>query len=185
MLVINVVQSAGGLGVGIWANSTALIGAALDNLADASVYAVSLYALGRSATAKARAARISGWLLMLFATMLLLEVVRRFFFGAETIGIAMMIMAGVNFAFNIVCLRLLARHEGDNVNFRASAIFTNNDSLANLGIVVSGLLISWLDTPIPDLLIGLVVAYIAFQGGREILAEATQAAGAPSAPRPS
>lgn len=185
VLAINVVQSAGGLGVGVWANSTALIGAALDNLADASVYAVSLYALGRSATAKVRAARISGWLLMLFAAMLLLEVVRRFFFGAETIGIAMMIMAAVNFAFNIVCLRLLARHEGDNVNFRASAIFTNNDSLANLGIVASGLLISWFDTPIPDLLIGLVVAYIAFQGGREILTQAAQTDRQPSAVRPS
>lgn len=184
VMAINLAQSAAGLGVGIWANSTALVGAALDNLADASVYAVSLYAVGRSAVAKARAARISGWLLMLFAAMLLLEVVRRFFYGAETIGVAMMAMATVNFLLNIVCLRLLARHKSDNVNFRASAIFTNNDSLANLGIVVSGLLISWLGSPIPDLLIGLVVAYIAFQGGREILADAAQAAREPSAVRP-
>ena len=176
VLAINLIQSAGGLAVGVVASSTALIGAALDNLADASVYAVSLYAIGRSSIAKARVARISGWLLIVFAAMLLLEVVRRFFYETEPIGTAMMIMAAINLALNFVCLRLLSRHEADNVNFRASAIFTNNDSLANLGIVVSGLLIHWLETPIPDLLIGLVVAYIALQGGREILAEARQAA---------
>lgn len=176
VLAINLIQSAGGLAVGVVASSTALIGAALDNLADASVYAVSLYAIGRSSIAKARVARISGWLLIVFAAVLLLEVVRRFFYETEPIGTAMMIMAAINLALNFVCLRLLSRHEADNVNFRASAIFTNNDSLANLGIVVSGLLIHWLETPIPDLLIGLVVAYIALQGGREILAEARQAA---------
>lgn len=184
VLTINLMQSAGGLAVGLAASSTALIGAALDNLADASVYAVSLYAIGRSSIAKARVAKISGWLLIVFAAMLLLEVARRFFYGAEPIGSAMMIMATINLALNIVCLRLLSRHKADNVNFRASAIFTNNDSLANLGILLSGLLINWLGTAIPDLLIGLVVAYIALQGGREILAQAREAATQPSSPRP-
>lgn len=181
VLAINLMQSAAGLAVGLLASSTALIGAALDNLADASVYAVSLYAVGRSSIAKARVAKISGWLLIVFAAMLLLEVVRRFFYGAEPIGTAMMIMAAINLALNIMCLRLLALHRADDVNFRASSIFTNNDSLANFGIVISGLLINWLGTPIPDLLIGLVVAYIALQGGREILAEAAQTTSQPSA----
>lgn len=56
-------------------------GAALDNLGDAGVYGVSLYAEGRSARHKARAARISGWLLIGFSLMLAVEVLRRFFLG--------------------------------------------------------------------------------------------------------
>ncbi|HHW1583255.1 TPA: hypothetical protein ACUT49_000976 [Pseudomonas aeruginosa] len=49
VLLINLTQSAAGIALGIWAGSTALMGAGLDNLADASVYAVSLYAVGRAA----------------------------------------------------------------------------------------------------------------------------------------
>lgn len=81
VLAINLFQSVAGGGIGAWAQSTALVGAALDNLGDAGVYGVSLYAEGRSARHKARAARISGWLLIGFSLMLAVEVLRRFFLG--------------------------------------------------------------------------------------------------------
>jgi len=89
VLGINLGQCAAGAAVGVWAMSTALIGAALDNLADAAVYALSLYAIGRSPQAKVRAARLSGWLLIGLSMLLLLEVFRRFFGGEPPIGAAM------------------------------------------------------------------------------------------------
>ncbi|MEF2278425.1 cation transporter [Deinococcus sp. YIM 134068] len=176
VLLINLGQALAGAGVGVWASSTALIGAALDNLADASVYGVSLYAVGRAATIKVRAARLSGWLLIGLAVLLLVEVLRRFFGGEEPIGPAMMAMAAVNAALNLVCLHLLKRHQGEDVNFKASAIFTSNDSLVNLAIVLSGALVLWWDSNLPDLILGLVVSAIAANGGREILSEAAEAA---------
>lgn len=175
VLLINLGQSLAGAGVGVWASSTAVIGAALDNLADASVYGVSLYAVGRSPAIKVRAARISGWLLIALSVMLLVEVLRRFFGGEPPVGPAMMAMAAVNAALNIVCLRLLKRHRGEDVNFKASAIFTNNDSIVNLAIVLSGALVMWWGSNLPDLVLGVVVALIAANGGREILAEAAEA----------
>ncbi len=176
VLLINLGQSLTGAGVGLWASSTALIGAALDNLADASVYGVSLYAVGRSAAIKVRAARLSGWLLIGLSVMLLVEVLRRFFGGEPPVGPAMMAMAAVNAALNLVCLRLLKRHRGEDVNFKASAIFTSNDSIVNLAILVSGALVMWWGSNVPDLVIGLVVSAIAANGGREILTEAAEAA---------
>lgn len=176
VLLINVGQCVAGVGVGLWAASTAVIGAALDNLADASVYGVSLYAVGRAASIKVRAARLSGWLLIGLAAMLAVEVLRRFFGGEAPIGPAMMAMAAVNAALNIVCLRLLKRHRGEDVNFKASAIFTSNDSIVNLAIVLSGALVIWWGSNLPDVVLGLVVAAIAANGGREILAEAREAA---------
>mgnify|MGYP002653166770 FL=1 len=176
VLLINLGQSLAGAGVGLWASSTAVIGAALDNLADASVYGVSLYAVGRAATIKVRAARLSGWLLIGLAVVLFVEVLRRFFGGEEPIGPAMMAVAAVNAALNLVCLRLLRRHRGEDVNFKASAIFTSNDSIVNLAIVLSGALVLWLDSNLPDLVLGLVVSAIAANGGREILSEAAEAA---------
>lgn len=169
VLAINLFQSVAGGGIGAWAQSTALVGAALDNLGDAGVYAVSLYAEGRSAAHKVRAARVSGWLLIGFSLMLAVEVLRRFFSGAEPIGVAMMIWAAFNAALNLVCLKLLRSHRDEGAHFAASWIFTSNDTLVNLSIVVSGALVLWIKSPVPDLVIGLVVAAIAFRGGREIL----------------
>jgi Co/Zn/Cd efflux system component len=158
VLLINLGQSAAGIGLGMWAASTALMGAGLDNLADALVYAVSLYAVGRAAMVKVRAARLSGFLLIGLAVLLLVEVLRRFAGGEEPVGPAMMAMAAANAALNLVCLRLLRRHRGEDVNFKASAIFTSNDSLVNGAIVVSGALVMWLGSNVPDLILGVVVA---------------------------
>ena len=175
VLLINLAQSALGMGVGVWASSAALIGAALDNLADASVYAVGIYAVGRSVRAKVVAARLSGWLLIGLSVLLVAEVIRRFMGSEAPIGPAMMVMAGVNAAINVYCLRLLKRHKGDDVNFKASAIFTSNDSIVNMAILVSGLLVLWLGSNVPDLVLGVVSALFAANGGREILEHARKA----------
>ncbi|MDO8942014.1 MAG: cation transporter [Desulfobacterales bacterium] len=176
VLLINLAQSAAGVGIGLWAASTALIGAGLDNLADASVYALSLYAVGRAVQVKIRAARLSGYMLIGLGVMLFVEVVRRFFGGEEPVGPAMMAMAAANAILNLVCLRLLKRHRGEDVNFTASAIFTNNDSIVNGAIVLSGVLVMWLGSNVPDLALGVIVALIAANGGREILERAGKTA---------
>ena len=105
------------------------------------------------------------------------EVLRRFFGGEAPLGVAMIGMAALNAALNIVCLRLLRRHRGDDVNFKASAIFTSNDTLVNGAIVVAGALVMWWGSNLPDLVLGVVVAVIAGNGGREILEHASKAAG--------
>lgn len=172
VLLINLGQFTVGLVIGMWADSMAVIGVALDNLADASVYAVSLYAVGRSIAAKVRAARLSGWLLLGLSAAASVEVLRRFFGAEAPIGAAMIGMAALNAALNVVCLRILSRHRGSDVTFGASTVFTSNDSIINLSIIVSGVLVIWLGTSLPDLVLGLAAAVIAAMGGREILQEA-------------
>lgn len=178
VLVINATQFLVAGTVGIIAQSTGLLGAALDNLGDALVYIVSLYAVGRTVVAKSRAARLSGVLLIVLSLALLVEVVRRFATGSEPIGMAMMITALVNAATNILNLRLLRSHREEGVHLKASWIFTTNDMIANFGIVVSGLCVMIFASPLPDLLIGVVVAVIVARGGLQILTEAREARGA-------
>lgn len=175
VLGINLAQSLGGGIVGVLASSTGLIGAAVDNLADAGVYGLSLYAVGRTAAHKARAARVSGVILIALSLLLAVEVLRRFLGTAEPIGVVMMIAAAINASLNLVCLRLLRKHRGQDVHFDASWVFTSNDTLVNLGIVASGLLVMLVGSPLPDLLIGLVTAAIAARGGKEILEMAREA----------
>ncbi len=100
---------------------------------------------------------------------------RRFFAGAEPIGLAMIITALANAATNLVCLRLLRAHRAHGVHFKASWIFTTNDMLANAGIVLSGLLVMFLKSPVPDLVIGVLIVGIVLKGGWEILKEAREA----------
>ena len=67
VLALNLGLSAA-LGIAGWlADSSALIANALDNLSDSVVYAISLYAVGRAAGSKVRAAQFSGGLLLVFA----------------------------------------------------------------------------------------------------------------------
>lgn len=172
MLGINFTQVLFAGAVGIVADSTGLLGAALDNLADAAVYGVSLYAVGRTAVAKARVARLSGVLLIGLALGLLVEVIRRFLGSSDPVGLAMVVTALVNAATNLVNLRLLRSHRDRGVHLKASWIFTTNDMLANLGIAASGIAVMLLKSPLPDLLIGLVVVGVVLKGGWEILEEA-------------
>ena len=163
--------------VGVIADSTGLLGAALDNLGDAVVYAVSIYAVGRTIVAKARVARLSGVILIVLGLALLVEVLRRFFVGAEPIGLAMIVTAIANAATNMLCLRLLRSHRDQGVHLKASWIFTTNDMMANAGIVVSGAAVMFFRSPLPDLIIGLIVGGIVIKGGWDILQEAHEARG--------
>lgn len=175
VLAINATQVAVAGTVGILADSAGLLGAALDNLGDAAVYIVSLYAVGRTVVAKSRAARLSGVLLIMSALGLLAEVVRRFVGGSEPIGLAMLVVALANAATNLLNLRLLRAHRERGVHLKASWIFTTNDAVVNGGTALSGILVMILDSRVPDLLIGLVVAGMVLKGGWEILGQAREA----------
>lgn len=177
VLAINFLQVIVAGVVGAIADSTGLLGAALDNLGDAGVYAVSLYAVGRTIVAKVRVARLSGLLLIAFGLALFVEVLRRFFVGAEPIGLAMIVTALANAALNVVCLKLLRSHRDRGVHLKASWIFTTNDMLANAGIVASGAAVMFFASPLPDLIIGLLVGGIVLKGGWNILKEAHDAIG--------
>lgn len=175
VLGINAIQVLVAGTVGILADSTGLLGAALDNLGDAAVYVVSLYAVGRTVAAKARAARLSGVLLIVLAVVLLGEVSRRFVTGSDPIGLAMILTALANAATNLINLRLLRAHRDRGVHLRATWIFTTNDTIVNAGTVFTGVAVMLFKSPLPDLLIGLLVAGIVIKGGWEILKQAREA----------
>ncbi|MCE7056507.1 cation transporter [Algoriphagus sp. AGSA1] len=175
VLGINMFQVALAGIVGFIANSTGLLGAALDNLADSAVYLVSIYAVGKGVVAQSRAANLSGVLLIGLGLLLLGEVIRRFVTEAEPIGWAMIITAIVNAASNLLALRLLKSQGERGVHMKASMVFTSNDMLVNLGIVLSGVGVMVFNSPLPDLIISLIVVGVVLQGGWKILKQAQSA----------
>lgn len=174
VLAINAVMFVIEMAAGILADSTGLIADSLDMLADASVYAISLYAVGRAAHIRRGAATTSGVLQLILGIGVLVEAARRFLSGGEPVGLAMMGMGVVALIANSICLRLIAKHKGGDVNFRASYIFSANDVIANVGVIISGIIVKLSGSQLPDLVIGALIAVVVAHGGVKILREARQ-----------
>lgn len=174
LLVINAVMFLVEVVAGYIADSTGLVADSLDMLADAGVYGLSLYAIGRSIALKTRAAEISGVLQIALGLGVLFEVGRRFFFGSEPESDLMVIIGGVALVANIGCMMLLAKHRKGEVHMRASWIFSTNDVIANLGVIISGFLVALTASRLPDLAIGFVIAALVIRGGITILREARE-----------
>jgi Co/Zn/Cd efflux system component len=176
VLVINVVMFVVELTVGLRAGSTGLIADSLDMLADAGVYGLSLGAVGRGIQRQLRAAVLSGRLQIALAAWVLLDVLRRAVLGSEPISALMVGIGVLALLANLLCLALVRRHRGSGVHMRASVIFSTNDTLANLGVIVAGLLVAWSGSRIPDLLIGTVISLLVLRGGLRILRDARSVA---------
>ena len=161
----------GGL-AGWIAQSTGLLADALDMLSDATAYAIALMAIGRSAVYKVRAATLSGGILLLLGLGVLFEVGRRLIYGAEPLSEWMIGTALLSLAVNLTVLRLLAPMKSGEVHLRATWLFTRADVVANLGVILAGLLILWLGVPYPDYVIGTLIGLYVMKEAIEILREA-------------
>jgi cation diffusion facilitator family transporter len=157
------------------AESTGLIADSLDMLADAAVYGIGLYAVGKSLRDKAHAALISGIFQILLALGVLADVIRRFIQGSEPLSDYMIGIGLLALIANLSCLALISKHREGEVHMRASWIFSVNDVLANLGVIAAGALIYLTNSRLPDLIIGLLIAALVLFGGIRIIQEARTA----------
>ena len=83
--------------LGWYAQSTGLIADSFDMLADAIVYAIGIYAIGRSLQSKAKAALLSGWFQFALALLIVFDVTRRVLLGSEPISAFMMIVGVIDY----------------------------------------------------------------------------------------
>lgn len=169
LLAINGLMFVAEMAFGLYAQSAGLIADSLDMFADAAVYGLSLYAVGKAIQYKKRAARLSGYLQILLALGALAEVLRRFIFGSEPEEFFMMGVATVALAANALCLMLLSKHRDGEVHMKASWIFSTNDIIANFGVILAGALVWTFKANWPDLVVGLVISAIVLRGGMRIL----------------
>jgi len=172
LLSINAMMFVAEMTAGILAESTGLIADSLDMLADATVYGIGLYAVGRAEHTKIRAASVSGMFQVLLALGVAVEVARRLLFGSDPDALFMMTVSIVALIANVVCLALIAKHKDGEVHMRASWIFSKNDVIANVGVIVAGALVHFLASPLPDLVIGALISFVVLRGGLAIVADA-------------
>ena len=170
VLAINAAMFVVEIVAGWLAESTGLLADGADMLADATVYALALYAVGRAPALKLRAARVCG------ALQLLLGIggarrgdPPRRWSAAQPEAPAMMGVSLLALAANVTSLWLVARHREGGVHMKATYICTANDVLANLGVIAAGALVAGTGSRLPDLVIGALIAAVVLQGALRIL----------------
>lgn len=156
--------------MGLISKSMGLVADSLDMLADALVYGLSLYAVGRTVQAKKNVARLSGYFQMVLAIIGFIEVIRRFVSVDNPPNYTTMIIVSI-FALigNGICLYLLQRTKSNEAHMKASMIFTSNDVIINIGVILAGGLVYFFNSNKPDLIIGTIVFVIVTRGAIRIL----------------
>lgn len=177
-LALNAAMFVVEVGAGAVIDSAALVADGLDMLSDASVYAIALAAIGRSARFKANAATWSGAMLLVLGVGLFVEVVRRAIEGGSPDGGWMMAISAVALAVNVIVLKLLSRQRDGEVHLRAAWIFTRADVVANVAVILSGLAVLLTGIRYFDLVVGAAIAAYVVKEALEILREAREAKGA-------
>lgn len=155
---------------GIISQSMGLVADSLDMLADALVYGMSLMAVGTTVARQQKVAKLSGYLQISLAVLGLIEVVKRFV-GLETPPdfLVMIVISFIALMANTASLWLLQRTKSKEAHIQASVIFSANDVIVNIGVIVAGLLVGLLNSNTPDLIIGIIVFLIVIRGAIRIL----------------
>lgn len=154
------------------ARSTALLGDSLDMFGDASVYALTLYALHRSERMRAGAALAKGALMLLFGLVVIGEAVRKSVLGVLPDPGLMGVIGGVALAANTVCFLLLYRHRDDDLNMRSTWLCSRNDLVANTSVLGAAVGVSMTGSLWPDVAVGVAIAALFLHSAWQVLTDA-------------
>jgi hypothetical protein len=87
----------------------------------------------------------------------------------------MMAVAFLSLLVNANVLRMLGRYREGEVHLRATWIFTRVDVIANVGVMLSGLVVLLTGSRFPDLFMGSAIGVYVVKEAFEILSEAREA----------
>lgn len=157
---------------GLAADSMGLVADGLDMLADAAVYGVSLYAVGRPPSAKIRAALSAGYLQLALAAAAIVKLGVALVRGSAPDALSMIGISLLALSVNVWSLAILKRYRHGEVHLRAAWIFSATDIQVNLAVILAAVLVSITDSGIPDLVIAGGICLLIARGVLRILGEA-------------
>lgn len=155
---------------GFTSHSMGLVADSLDMLADSIIYGLALFAVGGTITRKKYITKSAGYFQLTLAVFGFIEVLRRFV-GFETVPTfqTMIMISILALIGNGLCLYLLQKSKSNEAHMQASMIFTSNDVIVNLGVIIAGGLVYLTNSKYPDLFIGTIVFIIVGKGTFKIL----------------
>jgi cation diffusion facilitator family transporter len=172
VLLINAGMFVAEFSAGLLSGSTALLADSLDMLADAVVYALGLFALGRASHWRARAALTSGVFQLLLGLGVAVEAIWKMAAGSLPDAATMGLFGAIALVANTLCFLLLVRFRNGDINLRATWICSRNDMIGNIGVLLAAALVIWTGSPLPDIVIGLLIAAVVVHSAWRIINEA-------------
>ncbi|MFV0359672.1 cation transporter [Tropicimonas sp.] len=165
MFLIEIVA---GLAVG----SAALQADALDFLADAANYGISLFVLGLGLRWRAGAALIKGASMGFFGLWVAGSALWHALHGTVPGWGTMGVVGSLALVANLACLALLYAWRDGDANMRSVWICSRNDSIANAAVLAATLGVFGTGTGWPDIAVATVMAALAIQGAVVIVRQA-------------
>lgn len=155
---------------GFFARSQALKADALDFLGDGSITLVGLFALAWVEHTRARVALTQGCFLATLGVGVIGAAVWR---SMNAIAPEAALMGGLGVAGLIVnisaALALMRFREGGDANARAIWLFSRNDALANIAVIIAAGLVAGFKAAWPDLIVAAIIALLFLHSAWEII----------------
>lgn len=152
--------------------SQALQADALDFVGDGLISFLGLIAVGWGLAARTKAALLQGVFLGLLGLGVIGSTLYRVFVEHEPETLLMGGFAVVAFIVNVAAALVLLPHRKGDANMRAVWLFSRNDAIGNLAVVVAAVLVWALSSSWPDLLVAFAVAGLFLQSAWSIIRDA-------------
>ena len=172
VLGINVVMFIVIIIAAIVGKSTALMADGLDNFGDALTYALSLYAVSRGATVKAKVALFKGFLILLAAIIVAIQIVYKLFVPSIPIFEIMGIFSLLGLTANSLCLLLLWRHRDEDINMNSVWECSRNDIATNLSVFVAAGAVWFTGSGWPDIVVALGLVWLLISSAIRVISSA-------------
>ncbi|MDH5660387.1 MAG: cation transporter [Gammaproteobacteria bacterium] len=172
VLGINVVMFIVIVIAAIVGKSTALMADGLDNFGDALTYALSLYAVSRGATVKAKVALFKGFLILLAAIIVAIQIVYKLFVPSIPIFEIMGIFSLLGLTANSLCLLLLWRHRDEDINMNSVWECSRNDIATNLSVFVAAGAVWFTGSGWPDIVVALGLVWLLMSSAIRVISSA-------------
>ena len=180
-LAINAVMFGVEIVAGHTARSVSLQADALDFLADAANYAISLFVVGTALTWRARAALVKGLSMGMLGLWVIGATAWNAWTGTVPEAPVMGVVGVLALVANMVVLAVLTGFRSGDANMRSVWICSRNDVLANVAVLLAALGVFGTGTGWPDIIVAGIMAGLALYGAGQVV---RQAAGEMRAPVP-
>jgi Co/Zn/Cd efflux system component len=157
---------------GLLAGSQALKADALDFLGDGAITLLGLMAIGWSKVRRAQSALLQGLFLAALGVGVLINTGYRVLVIEMPQAEIMGVMGAIALIINVVAAMALMPFRGGDANVRAVWLFSRNDAIGNFAVVVSAVLVAWIGSAWPDLLVATVIAGLFMHSAWRIIMDA-------------
>jgi Co/Zn/Cd efflux system component len=172
VLAINAAMFLVVVAAAVYAGSSALLADSLDNLGDALTYGLSLFAVSRGISVKAKVALFKGVLILLAAMMVAGQITYKLFVPGVPIFEVMGIFSLIGLAANSICLYLLWQHRNEDVNMSSVWECSRNDIASNLSVFVAAGAVWLTGSGWPDIVVAIGLVFLLTRSAVRVISSA-------------